>query len=208
MANLEIEELEILKKILALRSQELARLAYGKPNIQREISSYLIIKKGYEERAIDDLFRRTFKWFYKVDSAGLGDTIKVNIFELIEQGESDLEKILSAIYDIPTIQGHHSIQLSFSTKILHTVDNTMPIYDNNVSRLLRLRRVASANHAKSKRIESGLDVYNDLKRKFDYILSSDVGDNLIERFYGMNIEGIKNIPKAKALDFCFWILGA
>ena len=183
-------------------------IAMGRPNIKKEINSYLLIQDKFNNNCIDDEFIKTYKWFYKLDNAGLGNEIKKKNFELISQRSSNLEQILSEIYDMPTLRGYHTIQLSFATKIIHTVDNGKPIFDANVSKLLGLNKVISSSSTKEARIKSAKSVYDELIAKTESVIKSPVGNNLIAYFYGLEIPNIEKIPKTKAIDFCFWILGA
>lgn len=183
-------------------------IAMGRPKINKEIGSYLLIQDKFNNNRIDDEFIKTYKWFYKLDNAGLGNEIKKKNFELIGQRSSNIEQILSEIYDMPTLRGYHTIQLSFATKIIHTVDNDKPIFDANVSRLLGLNKVISSSNDKEARIKSAKSIYDELKTKTKDILDSPVGKKLVTYFYNLEIPNIKKIPETKAIDFCFWILGA
>lgn len=177
-------------------------------NLKKEIDSYLFIQKSFEDRIFNEEFIKVYKWFYKLDNAGLGEKIKNKNFELIESKETDLEKILSDMYDIPTLRGYHSIQLSFASKIIHTIDNGKSIYDRNVSKLLSLSKVLPSNKSKKQRIDSALCVYEDLTNKSNQIIKSNAGKNLISYFYRLDVLNVQNVPETKVLDFCFWILGS
>lgn len=186
----------------------LVSIAKGRKNIEREISSYILIKNSYVTKRFDEEFKRTYKWFYKLDSAGLGDAIKKRNFQLIEASANDISIILSDIYDIPTVSGYHSIQLSFASKIMHTVDNSKPIYDKNVANILHLKKPLPSTYSKEERIKSAVEVFDELESKFNQILNSETGKKIIREFYKIDIKDIDKVPETKALDFAFWILGA
>lgn len=203
-----VNELTKLEKILDKKCDTLVNTAMARRDIRKEISSYLLIQEKYESQNFDEDFRKAYKWFYKLDAAGLGNTIKDKNFDLIKDKVCDLNKILSEIYDIPTIKGYNSIQLSFATKIMHTINNDLPIYDANVGKLLSLKKVLPSKYNKEERIKSANEIFQDLERKFNHLLNSNAGEKAIKEFYKLPIENIDKIPKIKALDFCFWILGA
>src|SRR6202035_3882500 len=46
--------------------------------------------------------------------------------------------ILEGLYHIPTKRKVKSLQFSFATKLLHTLDTSQPIYDSKVAELLGL----------------------------------------------------------------------
>ncbi len=49
-----------------------------------------------------------------------------------------MKTILEGLYHIPTRKKVKSLQFSFATKLLHTLDTSQPIYDSKVAELLDL----------------------------------------------------------------------
>lgn len=107
-------------------------------NIDKEsIDVYLFLKKEYKKGNINNnlLFQFLFRSYYRLDNAGLSSKLKKRYFELLAKKEQDLTKILLELYKIHTLKGKNSVQFSFATKLLHTIDNKKPISDTEVLRV-------------------------------------------------------------------------
>lgn len=82
-----------------------------------------------------------------MDNAGLSKDIKCYFFYLLEKREANLEYILSELYEIPTLKGKNTMQFSFATKLLHTIDNDKPIFDSRVKSTLQIKSKGSGKHS-------------------------------------------------------------
>ncbi|MGB7958184.1 MAG: hypothetical protein WCF77_05115, partial [Minisyncoccia bacterium] len=108
----------------------------GKRN---HFANYLLIRKKFSDCDIDEDFKSKFCRFYILNGpAGLNATQKEKFFELLGSGENNLSLILKALREVPGHRGAHSLFLSFGTKLLHTLDNSLPIYDKNIATVLAL----------------------------------------------------------------------
>lgn len=100
---------------------------------------YFFIKENVSRKNFDDTLKRRFCWFYAINGAGgLTKDQKNYYFELLSLGETDLEQILRKLYAIPGYRGAHRIFLSFGTKLLQTLNDTLPIYDSYIASSLGL----------------------------------------------------------------------
>lgn len=148
------------------------------------------------------VFQFVYRSYYRIDNAGLANEWKVRYFELLGQGESDLKLILEGLYRIPTLRKVQSLQFSFATKLLHTLDCRQPIYDSKVAKLLDLPLKKGKDFAAN--ISTCLTVYENLLALQKQLLS----DQGIKR----QITAMKNcyhsqISDEKALDFLLWSAG-
>jgi hypothetical protein len=195
-----IMEDEIINKIIKNQDDVLLTLK------QRDIGEYCWIKERFEKGDIlkDLEFQHRFGNFYIMNRAGLSDALKKRFFKLLSGKESDLECILNELYKIPTLRKTHSIQFSFATKLLHTVNNNRPIFDRMVSKIIDKQVEGNSKEEKIKscvEIEEFLDnLYYDL-----------IKDNRIKRVISMfrkkfSVDENK-ISDIKALDFIIWALG-
>lgn len=114
-------------------------------NILKNLSSedidvYSFLKNEYAKENISKnlLFQFVFRSYYGLENAGLSYELKSRYFELLADKQTNLEIILSELYEIPTAKGKHSIQFSFATKLLHTIDNNKPIYDSKVAKITNM----------------------------------------------------------------------
>ena len=89
------------------------------------------------------MFQFVFRSYYRLDNAGLGDKLKVAYFNILQAHRRDSSPDLRGICDelgrYDTEQGKQSIQFSFATKLLATIDANQPIYDSFVASLFNFR---------------------------------------------------------------------
>lgn len=135
-------------------------------------------------------------------AAGLTQTFFDKYFQLLEDRETDLRKILKVLSKIPRRKGDYAVELSFATKLIHTIDNNSPIFDSNVAKVfgLKLKHIRDLDQ----KIEDRIHVYELLKRKFERLLKSPEIREIISDFkekLGVNINDVK------MLDFILWKLG-
>ena len=96
-----------------------------------------------------------------MDNAGLSDKMKKHFFQLLAEKQTNLETILSDLYDIPRKKGDNSMQFSFATKLLHTIDNEKPIFDKEIESLTFSK---PTRRGKQNQIRAYLELYNDLEK--------------------------------------------
>jgi hypothetical protein len=132
---------------------------------------YFLIGKKYAGREFDDGFRKTFCYFYVLNGArGLNDPQKKHFFQLLASGEANIENILSELYAIAGYGGKQKLFLSFSTKLVHTIDSTLPIYDMNVAAVLRLPAPSQASSLKERIDNRVKTVYGALQKNSSDLL--------------------------------------
>jgi hypothetical protein len=164
------------------------------------VDIYLFIKERYEKKETDSIFRFVYRSFYGLDNAGLTDELKEKYFYLLNNQKNDLKEILDELSKIKTLSKKESIQFSFATKLLHTLDNNLPIYDSAVASLLKLRIYGSKN-----KLNVCLEKYESLKEDYALLLRYDLSilSKFREKFKLMS----KSISDVKVLDFILWTLG-
>lgn len=175
---------------------------------------YFLIKGNFLKNVLDDEFRRCFCGFYIMNGPmGLNDVQKNEFFRLLSAKENDLEKILRTLYAIPSYGQSHKLFLSFGTKLLHTLNNDLPIYDRNIANILKLKsQTAGTLEAK---IKNRADIYNELKNNFILLLKDyrivDFLKNIRKEIYeecAKNNFEWKNslVSDTKLLDSSLWAL--
>lgn len=176
-------------------------------NIDREsIDVYLFLKKEYLKGNIKNnyLFQFVFRSFYRLDNAGLSEIQKIEYFNLLSKKQVNLKIILEKLYKLKNRRGLNTIQFSFATKLLHTIDNNNPIFDVEVSRVIS-KRVSGNN--KGEKIDSCIEIYQYIKDIYSYMLKEENIKKLILEFRKkFNIDN-KIISDVKILDFIIWSFG-
>jgi len=160
-----------------------------------------IMRVHREDGCLSDAFQREYKTFYRLNTAGLSDEQKQRYFELMSSKVSKLEVILDELYKLPTRKDAHSIQFSFATKLLHTLDVDQPIYDSNVGTMFNLK---VAGNTKEQKIKSCLEIYNFLKNTYRSMLSNGKIRSLISAFREEFGYDESNMSDTKVLDFLIW----
>ena len=113
------------------------------------------------------------------------------------------EEIFNKLSKIPRRKGDYAVELSFVSKLIHTIDNNQPIYDSRIAKIFDIKSNYDIKDI-NERINDRLAMYNLLKRKFNEILTSQEARELVKDFK----EELKvNIGDVKMLDFILWQLG-
>jgi hypothetical protein len=165
---------------------------------QESIDVYLYILHNYPQKVNDNFFQFVYRSFYRLDNAGLSDKCKKEYFRLLSNKETSLEKILKILHQYKTKKNEKSYQLSFTTKLLHTIDNNLPIYDSFVAKLFNLP-------TRKSNLNWNLKVYDLLRGKFNNLLQDSQIMSYIKEFKIKH--HAEEISDAKALDFMLWGLG-
>jgi hypothetical protein len=192
---------QIIKDILDNQNEILS-------NIKDEsVRVYLFLKDEYKKGDVKNntLFQFVFKSFYKLNIAGLGEDLPTYFFKLLANKKDDLEYILLELYEIPTLnaKNKNTIQFSFATKLLHTLDNNKPIFDSEVSDVIDKRRTG---RTKEEKIKSCIEIYKGMRPLYLRLLESKVKE-VIEKFRIKFEVDESKISDIKALDFIIWSLG-
>jgi len=140
---------------------------------------YLFIKENFLKSGNDDQFKRVFCNFYVMNGArGLNDLQKEKFFQLLKSREASLENILRTLYAISGYGGKKKLFLSFGTKLLHTVKETLPIYDMNIASVLELPSQTQVGSLEEK-ITNRIAVYKKLQEDSKKLLEdSEIKDCL------------------------------
>lgn len=171
-----------------------------------DVSVYVFLKDEYSKGNIlnNFVFQFVFKAWYGLNNAGLSDEIKNRYFSLLADRQTDLEIILSELYEIPTLNGNNAIQFVFATKLLHTINNNKPIFDSQVGNIINMRVRGSS---KNEKIDSCIEIYDYLKDLYTKLITNKRIKEVISKFrLKFNVDTEK-ISDTKILDFIIWSLG-
>ncbi len=145
---------------------------FKEPKQKNHFKYYFYITKNFKQGKIDDEFKRKYKYFYVMDRAGLTRPDHFNeYFKLLKKKETSLAVILKKLYKIPRQTGDNALFLSFASKLMHTINNKLPIYDRNISAILDLPKTKDNNLNLEQKIDQRIKIYNELKYKFNKLLN-------------------------------------
>jgi hypothetical protein len=168
----------------------------------KSLDFYLAIKLGFENREVlSRVFQKKYTYFYILRY--MKPEVKSLYFEILERESQknafEIRAILKELFD-----AGERLEFSFVTKMYHTIDNKMPIYDNNVAKLFGFSVHLDAGY--STKVERYLDFYEELKTTYKLILEK----NLLQRSLIAFDEKFKNplITQEKKIDFILWKAGS
>jgi len=172
----------------------------------KDIERYFYIKKQYRKGNIQNNpeFQRVYKKFYAMNAAGLTPEFLKEYFRILSNKEINLKKILKKLYKIPRRRGDRAVHFSFSTKLLHTINNDLPIYDKLVGKFLNLKIIGKN---KIDRINSCNEAYGKLKRLYNELINNRKIKKIILEFREKFNCGKEKISDTKILDFVIWAKG-
>ncbi len=137
----------------------------------RHFRDYFLIKEKFSKNILDDNFKNVFCAFYVINGPmGLNNVQKNEFFKLLLLKENGLERILKTLYEIPSYGQKQKLYLSFATKLLHTIDNDLPIYDRNIAHVLKL--TSQSTGTLEAKIKNRIDIYSELKHNFGLLLKN------------------------------------
>ncbi len=169
----------------------------------KDIERYFFIKKEFQKGNIlsNPEFQDVYKTFYVMRAAGLTPEFFEEYFKILSNGETDLKKTLNKLYEIPRRKGDKAVHFSFATKLLHTVDNGLPIYDFLVGGAFNLKVERQDKDAK---INSCIEAYERLRLYYKELLNDDKIKKIILDFRKEFDCDTEKISDTKILDFIIW----
>jgi len=176
---------------------------------QESIDVYNFLKTEFKKSNVNEnhLFQFVFRSFYRIDNAGLTPEFKKEYFKILEQNRNkkqfDFEKVLRRLFSFPNRKGQNTLQFSFATKMLNTIDDKMPIYDRKVAKMFSLSRPYQTE------FKIKLDKYLDQLDKIQNGYEQIVNNNLLPKTIGLFDRAFKDnkLSEMKKMDFIFWSSG-
>ena len=136
------------------------------------------------------------------------DEFKIEYFKILEELRNSKEigiwPIDARLENIRDKQDRKSIQFSFITKLLNTIDNNISIYDAEIAKLFGFKR---PSHSKSRGDRLEEYDYQHLKMYlvYEYIIANKLLYSIFEVFDKKFPK--TNISQTKKLDFICWQAG-
>jgi hypothetical protein len=106
---------------------------------EKDIDPYLKMAEMFSAGSVsdNDEYKTIYRKYWQLNAARLSDHYCNHYFQVMEdhrhKDQIDIEAVVKALYEVPSnSKGIKTIQFSFATKLLHTIDNTRPVYDSLV----------------------------------------------------------------------------
>lgn len=175
------------------------------------------MKQFKEKNASDHEFEQLFTNYYGMNvGGGLTRPQKKKFFDLLfsKEKETDLEKILINLHGAD--ENKPTWFLSFATKLRHTVNTRLPIYDSRVASTLVLGLPVQENYGpttdlrlKDLQLKNRIEINKTLEECSWAMLADSQIKKFLKRIRGNLTEKIGLLDKLseeKLLDSCLWAL--
>lgn len=182
---------------------------------QKGVNNYLTIGEYFLKGNVKNNkeFHNIFKSFYGLNIAHLTQQFDDSYFTKFDKyrgqiiTEETINSFLKEWYDIPNSRECNTVQFSFLSKLLHTIDNDKIIYDKWVRILFGLKDVSSIKGLSfQEKVNIYYEQYQQLQNAYKVLIDSGDLDSLIVKFEKSFPQSI-GISKVKKIDFIFWKAG-
>ena len=179
-------------------------------NIDAEsIELYTTIKNEFENSdvSVNIKFQHAYRKFHGMDHVGFNEEFTGKYFKLIEKYRNhivlDSEKVFIDLDRIKNFEDNDALLFSFATKLMCTIDDSIPIYDKEVCNAFSFTEPIDVDFAMV--IDILLDQFEILQAHYNEIVESNLLPVSI-RLFDEKFKG-NNISMIKKLDFIFWSFG-
>lgn len=174
------------------------------------IEVYGFLQKEFSKGDVinNPLFQFVYRSYYRLDNAGLSSEFKAEYFNIMEENRNlehiDIEDIVKRLYEIKRLKGDNSVQFSFATKLIHTIDVNYPIYDSEVARVFGFPTSYYIKD-KDRKLERFIKWHNYIKKTYHEIISDHLLEKTMQLF---DTKYLKNdLSNVMKIDFIFWTAG-
>lgn len=162
------------------------------------LDEYLYIVENLKRTnvALDEEYQKRYNSFYRVRRNADWRNIYFNYLEKNKyRKDLSFEEAIKYIY-----AKTGSIEASFVSKLVATINPNMPIWDKNVLNYFGVHKQKGKNM-----IDQSIQIYNNLYHEYEKLL---MNQQVIEEIYYLrNIINCNQLSDIKLLDFIVWTLG-
>jgi len=173
------------------------------------IELYTTIKNEFEKSdvSVNTKFQYAYRSFHGMDHVGFNEDFISKYFKLIEKYRNhvvlDIEKVFIELQRIKNFEDNDALLFSFATKLMCTIDDSIPIYDKEVCDAFSFTEPIDVDFAMV--IDILMDQFEILQSHFNKIVESNLLPVAI-RLFDEKFKG-NNLSLIKKLDFIFWSFG-
>ena len=164
---------------------------------KRGIEKYAEIIKSFSlvNVTTDKDFQRNFNGFYRVRRNSEWQKIFYNIMENGKTEALTFEGVLQEIYNKTG-----RVEASFSSKLIHTLNHNMPIWDQFVLQNLNLKMPICSGE---KKLQKAICIYNKIIQWYEQALSTfEINQKILE--FDEIFPQYSWFSQTKKLDFLLW----
>lgn len=153
---------------------------------------------------LNNIFQVTFNDYYKVRRDANWRTVYYKCFsELKDKKDITFDEIITYLYDnLPqTEKGKNRVEASFASKMLATINPSMPILDSQV--LINMGLMLSDSNDTNKKLRTAISVYEEMIRRYDEYQKADECKEAISLF-NTYFPSYSKLSATKKIDFFLW----
>ena len=195
---------------MPLTPEQFNALNRSEPLIQaRNYQRYLRLKEllPQQDEPSRAEFQRTFKSYYGLNLASLGDEFLEAFFQALFawHAEMDMAALLRDLHAIPTSCGQNTLQLSFVSKLVAIHDESRPIYDKHVKNFFGAYE-PGVNEELATRIQWWRDFLSHVAQAYNEWANDEDVAPILARLR-QRIPELQNCHAVRLLDFLVWKAG-
>lgn len=178
-----------------------------------DLQTYKFIQQEFMKGDVscNEKFQSRFMSFYRLYGAGLTSEFKKVYFNLMQENRStiffsqdDIKEIIYRLYEFKNAKGLNCIHFSFTTKLMHTINNNLPIYDSKIRDCFSFK-TPYLHLGNEVRVDEYLKQYEIIKTTYNSIIRNNLLDSTIVKFKIKFFD--YKISNTKILDFLLWSTG-
>ena len=172
-----------------------------------DIEPYLKLKKLYENGNIDTEFANEYNRYYRLHAARLSEPFCKKYFELLYSCYANkrisIFEIMEKLAEIECNEnGDKKLHFSFASKLVHTVDNSKPIYDSMIAQFYFFPEI-KYNWIAEKKIEEYKKAYNFLIYEYERVQNEKLIDKTVHKLM-VKYPNINHVNPVKIIDWIIW----
>ena len=155
---------------------------------KRDIDPYLVLAEMFNAGSVshNNEYQAVYRTYWQLNAARLSDSFCKHYFRVMEDcrhaDRLSIGNVIEALYNVPSnAKGRKTIQFSFATKMLHTVNNALPVYDNLVGDFYFLPQI-KPSWKYSKKLTACMHAYDFLLREHKRVLDNGLLSESICKF--------------------------
>ena len=166
---------------------------------KKGIERYLKIMRTFNTTDVsqDRAFQHLFNGFYQVRRGADWQRVFYSLMEQSKGTDPGIEDIIVYL-QMNTEEGN--VELSFASKLLHTIAPQYPIYDSNVADYFGLHNPSFQNWSDEQKINYQVENYNMVLARYQEPKTKALAE-LFDRLFPEYIDVVGHIKK---IDFIIW----
>ena len=166
--------------------------------LKSSMEKYAFIMKEFKENNVETnkIFQKKFNGFYRVRR---NENWQKVYYEIMEKGKTSNPSFEEIVRELYNKTGR--VEASFSSKLIHTLNNDMPIWDKFI--LQNLNKQAPAYYKENK-LEISIKLYDEIIAWYDNALQTEEIQETLSLFDN-NFPEYTWFSHTKKLDFLLWL---